>query len=144
MQKKVAFYHNKDIDKLKLRCTVPNLANICLHKSTDATLYLFTDGDKDLLKKLREDVVRGAPIVFRRRAVVDEIFVRKTTNICKSFVGIDASQPYPTQCVNPFPPVYISVGIWIQKPVDAHVDKNKTHSSENMATSCFQRTRPDV
>ena len=30
------FYHNKGIDMLKLGCTLPNLANICLHKTTDS------------------------------------------------------------------------------------------------------------
>ena len=28
MQKMIAFYHDKDIDMLKLGCTLPNLANI--------------------------------------------------------------------------------------------------------------------
>ena len=51
MQKKIAFYHDKDIDMLKLGCTLPNLANICLHKSTDATFNPLTEGDKDLLEK---------------------------------------------------------------------------------------------
>ena len=36
MQKMIAFYHDKDIDMLKLGCTLPNLANIRLHKFTDA------------------------------------------------------------------------------------------------------------
>ena len=36
MQKMIEFYHNKGIDMLKLGCTLPILANICLHKSTDA------------------------------------------------------------------------------------------------------------
>ena len=39
MQKMIDFYHNKGIDTLKLGCTVPNLANICLHKSTLAKCY---------------------------------------------------------------------------------------------------------
>ena len=43
MQKMIAFYHDKDIDMLKLGCTLPNLANLCLHKSTDAKLYPFTE-----------------------------------------------------------------------------------------------------
>ena len=33
MQKIVQFYHQKKIDMLKLGCTFPNLANICLHKT---------------------------------------------------------------------------------------------------------------
>ena len=35
MQKMIEFYHDKVIDMLKLGCTLPNLANICLHKSTN-------------------------------------------------------------------------------------------------------------
>ena len=53
MQKKIAFYHDKSIDMLKLGCTLPNLANIWLHKSTDAKFYPFTEGDKDFLGKIR-------------------------------------------------------------------------------------------
>ena len=36
MQKTIVFYHDKDIDMFKLGCTLPNLAKVCLHKSTDA------------------------------------------------------------------------------------------------------------
>ena len=35
MQKMIEFYHNKGIDILKLGCTLPNFANIRLHKLTD-------------------------------------------------------------------------------------------------------------
>ena len=94
MQKLIAFYPDKDIDMLKLGCTLPNLANICLHKSTDAKFYPFTEGHRDLLEKNRENVVGGPSIVFTRKAVVDETFIRKSTNLCKFIVGIDASQLY--------------------------------------------------
>ena len=94
MQKKIAFYHDKDVDMLRLGCTLPNLANICLHKSTDTKFYSFTEGDKDLSEKIREDVVGGPSIVFTSKAV-DETFIRKSTNKCKSIVGIDASQLKP-------------------------------------------------
>ena len=90
MQKeKIASYHAKDTDMLKLGCTLPNLANICLHKSTDAELYPFTEGDEDLLEKNREDYVGGPSIVFTCKAVVEDTFIRKSANICKSIVGID-------------------------------------------------------
>ena len=92
MQKMVAFCHNKGIDMLKLGCTIPNLANICLHKSTSAKFYPFTESDKDLLQKIREDMVGGPSIVFTLKAVVDETFIRDSGTICKSIVGIDASQ----------------------------------------------------
>ena len=86
------FHHDKDIEMLKLACTLPNLANICLHKFTDAKFSPFTGGDRDLLEKIRGDVVGGPSIVFTRKAVVDETFSRKSTNICQYFVGIDASE----------------------------------------------------
>ena len=71
MQKMVAFYHDKDIDILKLGCTSPNLANFCLQTSTYAKFYPFTDGDKNLLEKIQEDVVGGPSFVFTPKAVVD-------------------------------------------------------------------------
>ena len=103
LQKMNAFYHDKDIDTLKLGCTLPNLANICLHKSTDAKFYPFTEGDKDLSEKIREDVVGGPSIVFTRQTVVEESFIRKSSNLCKSIVGIDASQLYPYLMCQPMP-----------------------------------------
>ena len=92
MRKMIEFYHNKGIDMLKLGYTLPNSANICLHKSTDSKFYPFTESDKDLLEKMREHMVGGPSIVFTRKAVVDETFILKSSNLCKSIVGIDASQ----------------------------------------------------
>ena len=45
MQKMLAFYHKKRIDMLKLGCTLPNLAKICLHKSNSAKFYPFAETD---------------------------------------------------------------------------------------------------
>ena len=77
---------------LKLGCTLPNLANICRNKSTRAKIYPFAETDKDLLQKIRENMVGGPSIVFTRKAVVDETFIRNSRNFCKSIVGIDASR----------------------------------------------------
>ena len=90
----IELYHNKEIDMLTLECTLPSLALFCLHKSTDSKFYAFTESDKDLLEKIREDMVGGPSTVFTRKAVVDETFIRKSSNLCKSIVGIDASQLY--------------------------------------------------
>ena len=99
----IGFRHDKDIDVLKLGCTLPSLANICLHKSTDAKFYPFTERDKDL-EKIREIVVGGPSVIFTRKAVVDETFIRKSTNLCKPIVGIDSSQIYPYSMCQPTPP----------------------------------------
>ena len=64
MQKTIDSYHNKGIDMLKLGCTLPNLANIRLHKSTVSKFYPFTESDNDLLEKIREDMVGGPSIVL--------------------------------------------------------------------------------
>ena len=53
---------------------------------------LFTESDKDLLQKIREDMVSGPSMVFARKTVVDETFIRKSSNLCNSTVSIDASQ----------------------------------------------------
>ena len=71
IQKKIAFYHDKDIDLLKLGFTLPNFANICLQIST------FTEGDKDVLENFREDVVGGPFIINTCKAVVDKTFFSK-------------------------------------------------------------------
>ena len=52
MQKMAAFYHKKGIDMVKLGCTLPNLANICLQNSTSAKFYPFTETDEDLLQRI--------------------------------------------------------------------------------------------
>ena len=49
VQKMIEFYNNKGNDMRTFRCTLPCLANIWLHKSTDSNFYPFTESDKDLL-----------------------------------------------------------------------------------------------
>ena len=143
MQKMIAFYHDKDIDMLKLGCTLPNLANICLQKSTDAKFYPFTEGDKDNLEKVREGVVGGQSIVFTRKAVVDETFIRKSANICKPIVENDASQLYPYSMCQPMPSSLYTLWDLDSETSRFTPRQNKTCSFENMVMSYFQRTRPD-
>ena len=143
MQKMIEFYHQKEIDMLKLGCTLPNLANICLHKSTDSKFYPFTESDKYKLEKIREDMVGGPSIVFTRKAVVDETFIRKSTNLCKSIVGIDTRQLYPYSMCQPMP-----TGLYTGWNYDSESQKfvarqNKTRSFEKMVLSYFQQTRPE-
>ena len=101
MQKMIDYYHNKGIDMLKLRCTLPNLANICLHKSTRAKFYPFTEADKDLLEKIRQDMVGGPSVVFTRRAVVDETFIRKLQKCASPLLALTLDNFIRFQCVNP-------------------------------------------
>ena len=102
----IVFCYDKVIDMLQLAFPTLNLASICLYKSTDAKFYPFTEAVKDLLEKNR-DVVVGPFIVFTPKAVVEETFIRKSTNLCKSLVATDSSK------VNPYSihkPVYSQLG----------------------------------
>ena len=143
MQTMIDFYHDKENVMLKLRCTLPNLANICLHKSTESKFYPFKEGDKDLLQKNRVDVVGGPSIVFTWKVVVNETFIRKSTNLCKSIVGIDASQLYPYSMCQLVP-----TGLYTRWDIASGrtrfiPQQDKTCSFENMVMSYFQRTRPE-
>ena len=143
MQKMIEFYHNKGIDMLKLGCTLHNLANTCLHKTTDSKFYPFTESDKDLLQTIREDMVGGPSIFFTRKVVVDETFRRISSNLCKSIVGVDASQLYPYSMCQPMP-----TGLYTRWKYDSETKgftahQNKSRSFENMVLSFFQQSRPD-
>ena len=143
MQKMIDFYHNKGIDMLKLGCTLPNLAKSCLHKSTDSKSYPFTESDKDLLEKIREDMLSGPSVVFTRKTVVDETFLRKSSNLCISFVGIDASQLYPYSMCQPMP-----TGLYTRYEYNSETKRftahqNKSRSLEIIVLSYFQRSQPD-
>ena len=98
---------------------------------------------KTFSKKFRENVVDGLSIVSTRNAVVDETFIQKSANICKSIVGIDASQLYPYSMCQPMP-----TGLYTRWDFDSQTSRftdrqNKTGSFENMVMSYFQRTRPE-
>ena len=143
MQKIPVFYHKKGNEMLMLGCTLPNLANICLHKSTSAKVYSFTETDKDLLLKTREDMVCGPSIVFTRKAVVDETFIRDSGKNCKPIVGLDASQLYPYSMCQP-----MSTGIYTRWQYDTESNRfypqqNKSRNFGKFVMSYSQRQRPD-
>ena len=85
----------------------------------------------------------GRSIVFTRKAVVDETLILKSSNLCKSIVGIDASKLYPYSTCQPMP-----TGLYTRWEYDAETKRftarqNKSRSFENMVLSYFQQSRPD-
>ena len=56
--------------------------------------YPFFEGDKDLCKKFGEDLIGGPSIVFTRKTIVDQTYIRNSSNICETLVGFDTSQLY--------------------------------------------------
>ena len=141
MQKMMEFYQNKGIDMLKLGCTLPNLANIYIHKSTKYKFYPFVEADKDLHDTIREDMTGGPSIVFTRKAVVDQTLIRNSENICKSIVGFDASQLHPFSMCQEMP-----TGLYTRWEFDSDSQKfkarqNKLRKFENMVMSYLQFQR---
>ena len=126
MQKMMEFYHNKGIDMLKLECTLPNLANICLHKSKNLKYFPFVESDQDLHDKIREDMTGGPSIVFTRKAVVDQTYIRNSENIGKSIVGIDACQLYPFSMCQEMP-----TGLYTRWELDTNSQKLKARTNKS-------------
>ena len=87
----IEVYHQNEIEMLKLGCTLPKLANICLQKSTDSKFHPLTESDKDLSEKIREDMVNGTFIALTQKQWLARLLSAKSTSLCKSTVGIDAS-----------------------------------------------------
>ena len=125
MQKMIAFYHDKDIDMLKLGCTLPNLANICLHKSTDAKFYQFTESDKDLIKNFEKMLLVVHPSILHANQLLMKLLSESLQTCANLLLGLMPANYILTQCVNPCRPDSIRVGISIQKLVDSHLDKTR-------------------
>ena len=92
MKKVISFYHSRQVDMLKLGYTLPNLANRFLHLSTDAAFFPFCEKDKDYDNYIRKWLTGVPSIIFKRYAKVGEAKIRESENVCKSIVGIYASQ----------------------------------------------------
>ena len=140
MQKMIEFYHETGIDMLKLGCTLPNLANICPHNSTDHKFNPVFSSDSVLLEKIREYMTGGPSIVFTRKAGANKTFTPKSNNLCKSIVGIDASQLYPYSMCQDMP-----TGLYTRWDYDEETQKvkarqNRVRTFENMVVSYFQAT----
>ena len=100
-------------------------------------IYHFTEADKDLLQKIRDDMTGGPSIVFTRKAVVGETYIRDSANVCKTIVGIDASQLYPYSMCQPMPS-----GLYTRWEFDQDLQRfkprqNKSRKFENTVMSYF-------
>ena len=125
MQKMIAFYHDKDIDMLKLGCTLRKPANVCLHKPTDAKFYPFVEGDKDLLEKNREMLlVAHLSSLHAKQLLMKHLFqnLQKYANL---LLELMPANYIPTRCVNPCLLAFIRVGISIQRWVDLRLNKTR-------------------
>ena len=81
---------------------------------------------KDLLQMIREGMVGDPFIVFTRKAVGDETFIRNSRNICKSIVVIDASQLYPYSMCQPTP-----TGLYTRWDMEYDTESNRFKPQQN-------------
>ena len=125
MQKMIAFYHDKDIDMLKLGCTLPNLANTCPHKFTDAKYYSFKDGDEELFKEIEKTSLGFHILFLHARQLLMKLLSESLQTYAKLLLGLMPANYTPTRCVNPCRSEFSRVGISIRKPVDSHLDKTR-------------------
>ena len=119
MQKMIAFHHDKKINLLKLGSTLPNLANTCLHKTTDANFYPITEGDKDCRKKTRRCcllLVVHRPFLQAIQLLMKILFVYQQT-YANLRLGLMLANKTSTRCVNSCQPFLLRVGISIQRRV---------------------------
>ena len=100
MQKMIEFYHNKGTYMLKLGPTLPSLASICLHKSTDSKFYLSTQSDKDLLEKIRENMVGGPSNIFTRELYWMKLLYANHQTCANQLLVSMLVSFIPTQCAN--------------------------------------------
>ena len=85
----------------------------------------------------------GPSIVFTRKAVVDQTFIRNSENLCKSVVVVDASQLYPFSMCQEMP-----IGLYTPCELDTDSQEfrariNRSRTFENMVMSFFQSQRPE-
>ena len=121
----MVFNHDKGIDTLKLGCILPNLANICLHKSTDAKFYPFREGDKDLLKKIKKTLLVAHLLCLNAKQLLMKLLSESLQTYANLLLGLMSANFTPTRRVNPCPPVFIRIGISSWKPIDSHLDKTR-------------------
>ena len=85
----------------------------------------------------------GPSKVFSQKGVVDQTKIRNSSNVCKTIVGIDASQFYLfSMCQE------ITTGLYTRCEYDFETDRfkarnNMTRNFENMVMSFYQELRPE-
>ena len=135
MQKIIAFYHDKNNYMLKLDCTLPSLANICLHKSTDAKLYPFTEENKTYCIKIEKMSWVVHLSFLHAKQLLMKLLSKSLQTYANLLLGLMPANYTPTRCVNLCPPVFLRVGISSQKPVYSNLDK--TTPVALIIWSCF-------
>ena len=142
MLKMIDFDHLQQVDLLKLGYTLPNLANRFLHSSTNATFFPFCEKDKDYDTYIRKWLTGRPSIIFTRYAKVGETKIRESENMCKSIVGIDASQLYPFSMTKDMPTGLYTKWEFNEDTSKFYPKRNWRSFFEQQVIDYMQTTRP--
>ena len=85
----------------------------------------------------------GPSIVFTRKTVANETYIRKSNNLYKSIVGSGANQLYSfSMCQDMLTGLYTRYD-YNEETQKFKARQNRVRTFEKMVVSCFQATRPE-
>ena len=122
---------------LNLGCTLPNLGNICLHKSTDTKFYPFTETNKGLLKETWENALGGLLSFLHAKKLLMKLLFESLQTYANQLLGLMPAQYVHNQCVNPCLPVFIRIEISVKRQTDSHLDKIRPIASKVWSCTSF-------
>ena len=120
----ISLYHDKDIDMLKLGCTLPNLANICLHQSTERNSILPQWETRTYWKKF-EKTSLVVHVSFLHAKQLLKFLSESLQTYANLLLNLTPANYTSIRCFNTCRPVFIRVGISIQKPVNSYLDQTR-------------------
>lgn len=113
------YFLHKKVDVFKDNVSVPGIARRNLYKSgikTGASFSLIDSHDRDLYDTIKENLTGGPSIIFCRKHVVGETYIRQDpSRPCRSIVGYDANSLYLYAICQEMP-----VGRYIRRLHDEH------------------------
>ena len=142
LQKMISFYHAKDIDMLKIGFTLPTLANRLLHSSTNEKFFPFIEKDKEYDDYIRKWLTGGPSIIFNRYAKAGLTKMENSENVCKSIIGIDATQLYPFSMMQDMPTSHYVKWEFSEESSKFHPRRNAKCRFEQMVLEFYQRKNP--
>ena len=119
MQKQIAFYHDKDIDMLKLGCFFTKPGRHLLMEN-----YIYSRKEiRTVLEKFEKMLLVVHQSFLHAKQLLMKRLFESLQTYANLLLGLLPDNSIPTQCVNPCLPVIIRVGISIQKRVHSRLDK---------------------
>ena len=143
MQKMIAFHHNKDIDKLKLGCFLPNLANIANTNLLRQNSIPSRKEMKTFWKKFGKMLLLAHLSFLHGKQLLMKLLFENQKTHANLLLGLTLANYTPYSMCQP-----MSTGLYTRWDFDSETSRfiprqNKTRSLENMVMSYFQRTRPE-